>query len=68
MATGMEEVCVCWTDGIRIWLCTAEMSLPLSREHGAPVLTVTVYTEHGDVQDAGDWLADCESNWRRCLD
>ena len=68
LASGKEEVWVCWTDGNRIWLFTAEMSLPLSRERGAPVLTVTVYTEQGDLQDVGDWLVDQDSKWQRCSD
>ena len=42
-ASGKERAWTYWTDGLRIWLFTAEMSLPLSRERGAPVLAANAY-------------------------
>lgn len=68
LATERGEVWVCWTDGTRIWFFTAEMSLPLSRERGTPVLTVTVYTERAELQDVGDWTLDGDGKWQRCAD
>ena len=64
--TSGEGVWTCWTDGFRIWLFTAEMSLALSRERGAPVLTVNVYRECGDLKEAGHWTIDRDGNWQRC--
>ena len=63
-----DRVWTCWSDGFGIWLFTAEMSLPLSRERGAPVLTVSKYSEQGSLQEAGQWTVDREGNWRRCAD
>ena len=68
LATTNEKVWVCWADGIHIWLFTAQVSLALSRERGAPVLTVTVYTEQGDLQGVGDWTLDGGGVWQRCAD
>ena len=63
-----ERVWTCWTDSFRIWLFTAEMSLALSRGRGAPVLRLNVYSDRGELDDAGDWTVDQEGNWRRCVD
>jgi hypothetical protein len=65
-ATG-TRVWTCFTDGFRIWLFTGEMSLELSRERGAPVLTVNVYSESGDLQEANHWTTDRDGNWQRCV-
>jgi len=62
------RVWACWTDGHEIRLFTCEMSLPLSRERGTPVLVVSRYDEHGELQDAGTWVADPEGKWRRFAD
>lgn len=35
---------------------------------GAPVLTVTKYSEQGSLQEAGQWTVDRKGNWRRCAD
>jgi hypothetical protein len=40
------------------------MSLPLSRERGAPVLQVNRYDEKGELKDAGSWTTDPEGKWR----
>lgn len=68
LSIGKEEVWVCWTNDTRMWLFTGQMSLPLSRERGAPVLTVNVYTENGDLQDVGDWTVNGEGKWQRYAD
>jgi hypothetical protein len=58
----------CWRDDAgHVWLFTAEMSLSLSRERGAPVLQVTQYAEDG-LRNTGSWVADIEGNWCRCVD
>ena len=56
----------CWAHGAQIWLFTAEMSLPVSRERGTPVLSVNRYSEDGELMDAGAWLLDPDGLWRRC--
>ena len=35
------HVWACWADSYHTWLFTCEMSLPMSRERGVPVLAVT---------------------------
>ena len=57
-----------WVRGARIWLFTGEMSLPLSRERGAPVLLVRLYNEDGQVADSGIWRYDFAGTWSRCAD
>lgn len=57
-----------WARGDQIWLFTCEMSLPLSRERGAPVLIVHVHNEAGDVTDSGTWRYDPLGTWGRCAD
>lgn len=58
----------CWTDEYRTWLFIGEMSLPLSRERGSPVLQIKQYGEDGALKDAASWVADRTSRWRRCVD
>lgn len=65
-AASAERVWTCWTDGLRIWLFTAEMSLALSRERGTPVLAVDVYSECGVLKEVGHWTSDRDGNWQRC--
>lgn len=67
-ASRKEQAWCCWADDHRIRLFTAEMSLPLSRERGSPVLEVNFYSEQGELQDAGFWVFDREGTWRRCAD
>jgi len=57
-----------WARGAQVWVFTCEMSLPLSRERGAPVLTVTCYNEDGEVTDSGTWRYDNLGSWSRCAD
>ena len=66
--TSKERVWTCWTDSFRIWLFTAEMSLPLSRGIGVPVLVVSAYSKLGDLEDSAHWMVDREGNWRPCAD
>jgi hypothetical protein len=67
-AIGKQRAWCCWTDDHHVWLLTGEMSLPLSRERGAPVLQVNSYAEGGELTDAGFWVSDHEGGWRRCAD
>ena len=61
------HVWACWADSRHTWLFTCEMSLPMSRERGAPVLQVDLYDEAGELKDAGVWVTDQESKWTRCV-
>jgi hypothetical protein len=65
-ATQKGHVWGCWADSYHTWLFTCEMSLPLSRERGAPVLLVDQYDEAGELKDSGTWVSDQEGKWRRC--
>jgi hypothetical protein len=58
----------CWTDDCGIWLITGEMSLPLSRVRGKPVLQVSFYGADGQVEDAGFWAPGQEATWQRCTE
>ena len=65
-ATQKGQVWACWADSYHTWLFTCEISLPLSRERGAPVLLVDQYDEAGELKDSGTWVSDQEGKWRRC--
>ena len=55
-----------WSDvGVRVWLFVAEMSLPLSRERGSPVLEVKHYQGDG-LKETAYWVVDRQANWQRC--
>jgi hypothetical protein len=59
----------CWTLGsTQTWLFTAEMSLPLSRKRGAPVLHVKLYGDDGLLRESGTVTADPSGKWSRCAD
>jgi len=60
------HVWACWADSYHTWLFTCEMSLPLSRERGSPVLQVDVYDEAGELKDAGAWVNQ-QGKWSRCV-
>ena len=68
LAAGEPEgrVWGCWAHGSQLWLVSGEMSLPLSRERGAPVLNVRIYGEDGELRDAGTWVPDHHGKWQRC--
>jgi hypothetical protein len=55
-----------WARGAQLWLFTCEMSLPLSRERGTPVLIVRLHNEDGEVIDSGTWRYDPLGTWSRC--
>jgi hypothetical protein len=55
----------CWAHGMHIWLFTCNVSDPLSRECGAPVLQVSVYGDHGELRDHGTWTPDLQGKWCR---
>lgn len=59
------RVWACWASSQEIRLFTCEMSLPLSRERGTPVLLVNRYDDRGELKDVGTWVADPEGKWRR---
>ena len=56
----------CWMlPGLHVWLFIGEMSLPLSRERGAPVLQLWYYRETGLIQ-TGHWFVDRRAHWHSC--
>jgi hypothetical protein len=55
----------CWAHSFRTYLFTGEMSLPMSRERGAPVLQVNLYDDEG-LKDSGPWTPDRDGKWSRC--
>jgi hypothetical protein len=67
-ASEQGRVWLCWANSYETWLFTAEMSLPLSRERGAPVLQVNRFDEKGDLNEAGSWISDPHGKWRRLSD
>jgi hypothetical protein len=67
-AAAQGRVWACWAYGAQLWLFTAEMSLPLSRERGTPVLRIDRYNDHGELMEAGDWLLAPDGFWRRCAE
>jgi hypothetical protein len=67
-ATQQGRVWRGWASRSHVWLFTADMSLALSRERGAPVLQVSIHDENGELTDSGCWLMDRQSNWMRCGD
>lgn len=62
------RVWACWACDIQQWLFTADMSLPLSRERGTPVLSINRYGEDGELKEAGIWLVGPDGSWQRCTD
>jgi hypothetical protein len=62
------RVWACWAYGAQQWLFTADMSLPLSRERGTPVLSINRYGEDGELKDAGAWLVGPDGFWQRCAE
>jgi len=62
------RVWACWACDMQQWLFTADMSLPLSRERGTPVLSINRYGENGELQEAGVWLVGPDGSWQRCAD
>jgi hypothetical protein len=67
-AANEGRVWSCWANNFEVWLFTCEMSLPLSRERGEPVLLVSRYGEGGVLQDSGAWMRGLEGRWQRCAD
>jgi hypothetical protein len=62
-----KQVWGCWSNNGGIWLFSAEMSMPQSRERGTPILLINVYRQDGELKDSGLWLADSEK-WQRYHD
>jgi hypothetical protein len=62
------RVWACWATSHDTWLFTCEMSLPLSRERGSPVLLVNRYGEGGELTDSGSWAMDPEGKWKQLAD
>ena len=67
-ASKSGQAWMCLSDGYRTWLFIGEMSMPLSRERGSPVLQVKQYTKDGELADAAAWVADRTARWRRCVE
>jgi len=67
-AVKQGQVWSCWADSSRHWLFTSDMSLPLSRERGAPVLQVNRYAEDGALEESGAFMTDSQGKWIRCSD
>jgi hypothetical protein len=55
----------CWAHGGHTWLFTCNMSRPLSRERGAPVLQVSLYGDDGGLRDCGAWMPNQHGKWCR---
>jgi hypothetical protein len=55
----------CRAHGLHIWLFTCNISRPLSRECGAPVLQVRLYGDDGGLRDSGAWMPDQCGKWCR---
>jgi len=55
----------CRAHGLHTWLFTCNMSRPLSRERGAPVLQVSLYDDDGGLRDCGTWIPDQSGKWCR---
>jgi hypothetical protein len=55
----------CRAHGLHTWLFTCNMSRPLSRERGAPVLQIRVYGDDGGLRDSGEWMPDQNGRWCR---
>ena len=54
----------CFAQGERTWLFTAEMSLPLSRQRGTPVLQIRCYNDEL-IESIGTWTTDPRGAWHR---
>jgi hypothetical protein len=59
------QIWSCRAHGLHIWLFTCNMSRPLSRERGAPVLNVSLYGNDGGLRDCGTWIPDQHGKWCR---
>jgi hypothetical protein len=64
-ATAQGKVWSCWTNSSDTWLFTCEMSLPLSRERGTPVLQVSRHDKDGALSDSGTWTTNPQGTWCR---
>jgi hypothetical protein len=67
VSRAVEEgrVWACWMDAHESHLFTCEMSLGQSRERGAPVLLVSRYDDHAELQESATWLSDPDGKWRK---
>jgi hypothetical protein len=65
-ASEQGKVWSCWRTGSSdAWLFTCEMSLPLSRKRGTPVLQVCLYNKEGALRDSDQWTTDQNGTWQR---
>ena len=62
------QTCSCWAHGLHTWLFTCNMSRPLSRERGAPVLQVNLYGGDGSLRESAALTNDPTGKWQRCAD
>ena len=65
-ATEQGKVWSCWrTSSSDTLLFTCEISMPLSRKRGTPVLQVCLYNKDGSLRDSDSWTTDPEGTWQR---
>jgi hypothetical protein len=55
-----------WSDDRHVWFLCGELSLPLSRERGRPVLRISQYDEEAQMLEAAMWLHSHGERWDRC--
>lgn len=55
----------CRAHGRHTWLFTCHMCAPPSHKSGGPALEVSVYGDHGELQDSGIWMPDEQGRWCR---
>jgi hypothetical protein len=66
-ATKAGQSWCAWMDAaFHSWLFLGELSVPLSRELGSPVLQLRYHREHG-LRETGIWLIDRQGKWHRCV-
>jgi len=65
-ATEQGKVWSCWrTSSSDTLLFTCEISMPLSRKRGTPVLQVCLYNKDGSLRDSDSWTTDRAGTWQR---
>jgi hypothetical protein len=64
-ATREGQTWSCRAHGSHAWLFTCNMSRLLSRQHGVPVLQVSLYGDDGTLRDCGTWVPDQNGKWCR---
>jgi hypothetical protein len=60
------HACRAGSDDRHVWFLLGELSLPLSRERGRPVLCISQYDEEARIQETAAWLRSHGDCWDRC--